>query len=130
MGRMSIRSYKDLDVWTLSVDLAIKIDVLADDLMRARRYRMADQLLGASLSVSANIAEGNGRVHRAEYAHHVSMARGSLYEVDSILCVALRAGLLRDEQCRKSLRLIDSIGRMLTMLLRALYRKPLAAPTR
>ena len=98
-GPMSIRSYKDLDVWKLSVGLAVKIDLLAEELIRARRFAMADQLLRASLSVPSNIAEGNGRVHRAEYAHHVSMARGSLYEV-------------------------DSIGRMLTKLLRALYRKP------
>jgi len=85
---------------------------------------MADQLLRASLSVSSNIAEGNGRVHRAEYAHHVSMARGSVYEVDSILHVAVQTRRLRSEQCNEALRLIDSIGRMLTKLLRALYRKP------
>jgi four helix bundle protein len=121
---MSIRSYKDLDVWKLSVELAGKIDLLAEELIRARRFPMADQLLRASLSVSSNIAEGNGRVHRAEYAHHVSMARGSLYEVDSILHVAVHTKRLRAEQCREALKLIDSIGRMLTMLLRALYRKP------
>jgi four helix bundle protein len=121
---MSIRSYKDLDVWKLSVELAVKIDLLAEELTRARRFAMADQLLRASLSVSSNIAEGNGRAHRAEYAHHVSMARGSLYEVDSILHVALRTGRLRDEQCKEALSLINSISRMLTMLLRALYRKP------
>jgi four helix bundle protein len=74
--------------------------------------------------VSSNIAEGNGRAHRAEYAHHVSMARGSLYEVDSILHVAMLTGHLRAEQCKEALSLIDSTGRMLTMLLRALYRKP------
>jgi len=52
------------------------------------------------------------------------MARGSLYEVDSILHVAMLTGHLRAEQCKEALSLIDSIGRMLTMLLRALYRKP------
>ncbi len=121
---MSIRSYKDLDVWKLSVELAVKTDLLAEELIRVRRFAMADQLLRASLSVSSNIAEGNGRVHRAEYAHHVSMARGSLYEVDSILHVAIRTGRLRDDHCKEAMRLINSISRMLTILLRALYRKP------
>jgi four helix bundle protein len=83
---------------------------------------MANQLLRASLSVPSNIAEGNGRVHRAEYAQHVSMARGSLYEVESVLFVAMRANRLTEAQCAESLKLI--IGRMLTKLLRALYRKP------
>jgi four helix bundle protein len=85
---------------------------------------MANQLLRASLSVPSNIAEGNGRVHRAEYAQHVSMARGSLYEVESVLFVAMRANRLTEAQCAESLKLINSIGRMLTKLLRALYRKP------
>jgi hypothetical protein len=46
-GRMSIRSYKDLDVWKLSVELAVKTDLLAEELTRARRFDMADQLLRA-----------------------------------------------------------------------------------
>ena len=63
-------------------------------------------------------------MHRAEYAHHVSIARGSLYEVQSVLYVAMRANRLTEAQCAESLKLINSIGRMLTSLLRALYRKP------
>jgi len=121
---MPIRSYKDLEVWKLGVQLAVIADRLADELLRARRFAMADQLLRASLSVPSNIAEGNGRVHRAEYAHHVSMARGSLYEVESVLYVAIETRRLDEDQCKPALRLIESIGRMLTMLLRALYRKP------
>ena len=121
---MRIRSYQDLDVWKLSVELAVQADLLADVLVSVRRYAMANQLLRASLSVPSNIAEGNGRVHRAEYAHHVSIARGSLYEVESVLFVAIRANRLSEAQCAESLKLINSIGRMLTRLLRALYRKP------
>ena len=87
---MRPRSYKDLEVWQRAVDLAALADQLAERLRSARRYAMADQLLRASLSVPSNIAEGNGRVHRAEYAHHVSIARASLLEVESILLVAIR----------------------------------------
>ncbi len=83
---------------------------------------MANQICSAALSAPSNIAEGNGRVHRLEYAHHVSMARGSLLEVESILYVAIRYKRLSEEECAKAFRLISSIGRMLTKLLRALYR--------
>jgi four helix bundle protein len=127
--QVGIHSYMDLEVWKLSVELAVKADVLADHLLRTRRYAMADQLLRASLSVSSNIAEGNGRVHRAEYAHHVSMARGSLYEVASVLHVAIRTNRLTETQCAEALKLVNSIGRMLMMLLRALYRKPPQSPS-
>jgi four helix bundle protein len=121
---MPLRSYKDLDVWKLGVELAAIGDELAEKLIRARRFAMADQICRAALSVPSNIAEGNGRVHRLEYAHHVSMSRGSLLEVESILYVAIRAGRLREDECAQAFGLIASIGTMLPNLLRALYRKP------
>ena len=83
---------------------------------------MANQICRAALSVPSNIAEGNGRVHRLEYAHHVSMARGSLLEVESILYVAIRCKHLSEQECAKAFTLITAIGSMLTKLLRALYR--------
>jgi four helix bundle protein len=121
---MSLQSYKDLDVWKLGVELAAAVDELSETLIHRRRFVMADQLSRAALSVPSNIAEGNGRVHRLEYAHHVSMARGSLLEVESILHVALRCEYLSEAECAKAFKLIGSIGRMLTNLLRALYRDP------
>ena len=63
-------------------------------------------------------------MHRLEYAHHVSMARGSLLEVESILYVAIRCKHLSEDECARAFRLISAIGRMLTKLLRALYRDP------
>jgi four helix bundle protein len=83
---------------------------------------MANQICSAALSVPSTIAEGNGRVHRLEYAHHVSMARGSSLEVESVLHVAICRKRLNKEECAKAFRLVSSIGRMLTKLLRALYR--------
>lgn len=91
---MPVHSYKDLDVWKLAVELAAEVDELSERLLRVRRFAMANQLESAALSLSSNIAEANGRVHRMEYAHHVSMARGSLMEVESILYVAIRLGRL------------------------------------
>ena len=119
---MPIRSYKDLDAWKHAVELAAIVDGFSDTLMRARRYAMADQIGRAALSVSSNIAEGNGRHHRAEYAHHVSMSRGSLYEVESILLVAIRTNRLCERECARAFALIEVLSRMLSNLLRALYR--------
>ena len=119
---MPAYSYKDLDVWKLGVELAATVDELSEKLIGCRRFAMANQICRAALSVPSNVAEGNGRVHRLEYAHHVSMARGSLLEVESILYVAIRCKYVSEEECAKAFALIGSIGRMLTNLLRALYR--------
>jgi len=123
---MSPRSYKDLHVWKLGVELAATVDELSEKLILRRRFAMANQIGRAALSVPSNIAEGNGRVHRLEYAHHVSISRGSLLEVESILYVAIRCKHLSEDECAKAFELIGSIGRMLTKLLRALYRDPSA----
>ena len=120
---MTLHSYKDLDVWKRAVDLDVMADQLGDHLLRARKYAMADQLARAAISVPSNIAEGNGRVHTAEYAHHLSISRGSRLEVESILYVAIRAKRLDESQCAAAFELIDFVGRMLTNLLKALQRR-------
>ena len=96
---MALHSYRDLDVWKLAVELAAAADALSEKLLRAHRFKMADQLFSAALSVSSNIAGGNGRVHRRDYGHHVSLSRGSLLEVESILCVAIRCRHLSEADC-------------------------------
>ena len=126
---MTLHSYKDLDVWKRAVDLAVLADALSDDLLRQRKFAMADQLARAALSVPLNIAEGNGRVHTAEYAHHASISRGSLLEVESILHVAIAAQRLHESQCGEAFALVERIGRMLTNLLKALHRR-MDAPAR
>ena len=73
---MTLNTYKDLDVWKRAVDLAVEADTLSDHLVSQRKFAMADQLARAALSVPSNIAEGNGRIHTAEYAHHVSTRAG------------------------------------------------------
>ena len=120
---MPLHSYKDLDVWKRAVDLAVLADELSDQLLRVRKFAMANQLARAALSVPSNIAEGNGRVHTAEYAHHLSISRGSLLEVESILYVAIRAKRVAESQCAAAFELIDYVGRMLTNLLKALQKK-------
>ena len=120
---MTLNTYKDLDVWKRAVDLAVEADTLSDHLVSQRKFAMADQLARAALSVPSNIAEGNGRIHTAEYAHHVSISRGSLLEMESILYVAIRAKRLHESQCTTALEQIDGISRMLTNLLKALDRR-------
>ena len=127
---MKLNSYKDLDVWQRAVDLAVLADGLSDELVRQRKFAIADQLSRAALSVPSNIAEGNGRVHTAEYAHHVSISHGSLMEVESILYVAIRAKRLDDAQCVAAFEQVETISRMLTNLLKALQRRLRASDRR
>jgi len=76
-----------LDVWKVCRELRIKLAKLAETLPKEERYRLTDQLIRASRSVTANLAEGYGRFHFAENAQFARQARGSLYEVIDHLTV-------------------------------------------
>ena len=87
------RSYADLKVWRLAIDLAVTSCELADQFPAADRYGLASQLRRAATSVPANIAEGRGRGSSAESAHFLRIARGSLMEVETHVIIAERRAL-------------------------------------
>jgi four helix bundle protein len=77
-----IRSYKDLGVWQKSVDLADRCYIATRAFPTEERFGLSSQIRRAAVSIPANIAEGNGRSGSREYLHHLSIARGSLYELE------------------------------------------------
>ena len=113
---MTIRSYRDLEVWQKGLDLAVEIYRLAKLMPKAEEYRITSQLLRAAASVPANIAEGHVRCSRKEYAQHVSIARGSLAETETFLMLAMRANLLPEAEATPALALAETIGRQLNVL--------------
>ena len=64
---------------------------------KEEQYRLRDQLIRASLSVTANLTEGYGRFHYAENIQFARQARGSLYEIIDHLTVAQEEKLISDE---------------------------------
>ena len=114
------RSYRDLDVWERAVELAIACHALAARLPAVERYALADQLRRAAVSVPANIAEGNGRESRRSYLHFLSIASGSLAEVDTHLEIIKRVGYIPASDLATAHALVDRVGQMLTMLRRTL----------
>ncbi|EXI71435.1 MAG TPA: four helix bundle protein [Candidatus Accumulibacter phosphatis] len=89
---------------------------MARILPRTEEYRLTAQLLRAAASVPANIAEGHARGTRKDYAHFVSVARGSLAETETFLLLAVRTGLLQEDQAARAQSLTSELGKMLTVL--------------
>ncbi len=98
------------------MDFATELYRLTKLMQRSEEYRLVSQVLRAAASVPANIAEGNARGSRKEYAQHVSIARGSLAEAETFLMLAVRAGLLAGEETAPALALADQLGRQLNVL--------------
>ena len=92
-----IRTFEDLDVWKVCRDLRTQTATIARTFPKEEQYRLRDQLIRASRSVTANLAEGYGRFHYAENIQFARQARGSLYEIIDHLTVAHEEKLISDE---------------------------------
>lgn len=107
--------YKKLIVWQKSMELVNVVYGLMTNFPKDERFRLCDQLSRAVVSIPSNIAEGNGRGSKKDYAHFLSIARGSLYETMTQLEIAVNLGYLSEDDIPKGLA--SSIRRMLNTLI-------------
>ncbi|OHB34558.1 MAG: four helix bundle protein [Planctomycetes bacterium GWA2_40_7] len=91
-------TFETLEVWKKARELRKEISKLTKALPSDERFRLADQMIRASRSVTANIAEGHGRYHFQENIQFCRQARGSLYEVLDHLTVALDENYISEEE--------------------------------
>jgi four helix bundle protein len=113
-GVMNGRSFRDLVAWQRAIDLAEEIYLATNNWPSDERFGLTSQVRRAAVSVMANIAEGQGRTGSREFLHHLSIADGSLSEVEAHLLFAHRlrfidaatlGGLLQHlEKTRRPLR--------------------------
>lgn len=98
------------------MDLAVAVYKAADSMPKKEEYRLTAQMIRAAISVPANIAEGHTRATRRDYAHFVSIARGSNAELETLFLLAERTGLLTPDVIRPLRESTTEIGRMLNKL--------------
>ena len=97
---------------------------LASILPKSEPFRLTAQLLRAAASVPANIAEGHSRGTRKDYANFVSIARGSLAEVETFLMLAVKVSLLKQQDVGTAMSLATEVSKMLTALWSRLREPP------
>ena len=104
---MSIQSYRDLLVWQKAIELVLECYRLSRQLLKWESFGLAAQLQRTAVSIPANIAEGNGRDHLGDYLRDLSIANGSLMELETHLLLASRLGYFdqaRNSTSRRRLR--------------------------
>jgi four helix bundle protein len=79
-------------------------------------YGLTSQLRRAAVSIPANIAEGNARATLPDYARFVSIARGSVAEVETLICIASDLGYVSKPDTESALKEIDELGKMLNSM--------------
>jgi four helix bundle protein len=117
---MTVNSYRDLRVWQKAMDLVVASYETSKRLPQSELYGLARQMQRAAVSLPANIAEGHGREHLGDYLHHLSMANGSLLELETHFLLAGRLGYLSAEPMNELLDQTAEVGRMLAGLIRSL----------
>lgn len=85
-----VRNYTDLVIWQKAMELGVEVYKLTQEYPKGEQFGLMAQTRGSSASVPANIAEGFGRNSKKEFARFLSIARGSLYELQTQLTIALR----------------------------------------
>ncbi len=114
--------FEKLIVYQRAVDFADRIAALTEDFARGYRF-LADQLNRASLSIAANIAEGNGRFTKADRRNFFGIARGSVQECVPLLELARRRKVLGDGIHGKLKSDLEEIARMLSGLIAGLEKR-------
>jgi len=111
-------------VWQVAFKLATDCFFVTKAFPKEELFGLTSQLRRAGWSVPCNIAEGQGRQHRKEFLNHLSIARGSLMELETLIMLSASVEILSVDKERELLETADQVSRMLTGLRRALKNKP------
>lgn len=106
--------FQDLKIWQLAIEIADELFDIADSLEDKRLYRFADQLRGAGMSMSNNIAEGSGSDSKKEFKQFLNMARRSTFENANILVLLQKRKLISENSLNNLLNKLDSLCRQIT----------------
>jgi len=117
---MAGANYNDLIAWKKAFDLALVIYKATSFFPADERYGITAQLRRAGVSVPSNIAEGQGRNSKNEFRHYLSIAQGSLKEIETQLQIARALGYCGNKQIALLLSLTAEVGRLINGLSKSL----------
>lgn len=106
--------FEDFQIWIEAIDIADKLFEIADKLEQKKLYRFSEQLRGAEMSISNNIAEGSGSNSKKEFIQFLNFARRSTFENANILIILNRRKLLEENEMNLLLNQLDILCRKIT----------------
>ena len=114
--------FKKLDVYRLVNDFVREASQMTDK-FGPKQFALSDQLRRASISISANIAEGYGRWHIKEKSQFYRIALGSANECAALLDAACEQGVISPEKRDSLCNALDRVCKMLQNLIRSISRR-------
>jgi four helix bundle protein len=114
--------FEKLETWQKAVEFADLVYTITRGFPDEEKFGLTSQMRRAAVSISSNIAEGNSRFSRDDYARFVEIASGSLFEVVSQSVIGLRQRFLSETDRQRLYRAAEEQGRLLSGLRRSLVR--------
>jgi four helix bundle protein len=115
--------FENLEIWKEAINLSDELFNLANKAENEKLFRFAEQLRGAALSISNNIAEGSGSFSDKEFAYFLNVARRSLFECANILIIFYKRNLIHEKEKQNLLERLDLLSRKITNFRKSLKIK-------
>jgi four helix bundle protein len=106
--------FQDLQIWQLAIEISDELLNIADELENKKLFRFAEQLRGAAMSISNNIAEGSGSSSNKDFCNFLNIAHRSTFENANILIILNKRKLITEENLNNLLDKLDKECRMIT----------------
>ena len=114
------KDLETLKAWQSAMSLAKAVYKETESFPQKEQYGLASQMRRAAVSIAANIAEGKGRNHRKEYLQFCYLARGSAYELITLIKLSEELGYLKTDQAQPLLSHSSETIAILTGLIHSL----------
>ena len=116
-------NYKKLDAWILSMEIVKEIYSLTKLYPTEERYGLTTQTNRAAVSIPCNIAEGLGRNHKKDTIQFLHISRGSAYEVETLLNIALMINIIDEQTYSRINKKLDSNIRLINGFVKYIEQK-------
>jgi four helix bundle protein len=120
--KSKISSYKDLLVWQKAITLVKEIYLLTKTLPEEEKFGLISQMRRCAVSIPSNIAEGWGRNSTKSYVQFLTIARGSLLELETQIIICKELTYISNENYNIITNLIVEESKMLNSLVKAINK--------
>ena len=119
-----MRPHQKLLAWQESIHLVNDIYQITMSFPESEKFGITSQLRRASVSIACDIAEGPVRNSNKEFIRFLYISSGSLSEVETLLIISNKLGLLNVQQFDTLINLSNKISALLQGLIKKLKSKP------
>lgn len=103
---------EDLKIWQKSIELTKAVYLLVSDMPSNEKFGLTSQIKRSAISIPSNIAEGAGRNSQKEFKHFLSIANGSVYELQTQLLLIIELNLINKDKVQPIIELCIEIQKM------------------